>query len=498
MMRAAFLGIACSFYCLFATAQQLAPVRFCATEPIRLPWLEAYQQAGSPTLRSNNKFYLPVVVHIVRSDQGKSAFRESQILDAFCALNAYFAAFDIEFMLQQPFRYPQNSDWYDHSDGQTAYNMMRANRVPDAINTYFVFNAADACGYTLREQSTGLALGIALSASCPGMEGNSWAHEMGHYFSLPHTFHGWENYPHDYNKPAPLKINQIEVERADRSNCRSAGDGFCDTPADYLNGLWFCDEQGQSPILQKDPFGLEFRSDGSLLMSYSGDRCAKRFSVEQQGAMRFFILQKLSGLLQREVSPAVLQRGDIEPLGPSPGTVFGGEEPVVLSWKPMLGASHYLVEVSPIPSFSFIAFSQVVSDSSCRPNLVPGRSYFWRVRPFSGFNTCQSFSKPSPFSLSAITAQRELSPEESLVVFPNPSTTDALWTLEMDSQSSQKWQITLCNALGNTLWSAPWAVSQGWNRRHLPDLKLPAGTYFLYLRSGEKRVVRKLLVSPSL
>ena len=496
-MRSAFLGIACTVCCLFARAQQPAPLRFCATEPIRLPWLEAYQQAGTPMVRSNNKLYLPVVVHIVRSDQGKSAFRESQILDAFCILNAYFAPFEIEFVLQQPFLYPQNSDWYDHSDGQTAYTMMRTTRVQNAINTYFVFNAANACGYTLRE-STGLAMGIALSGSCPGMEGNAWAHEMGHYFSLPHTFNGWENYPYDYNKPAPLKINQIEVEKADRSNCRSAGDGFCDTPADYLNGLWYCDDRNQSPIVQKDPFGLEFRSDGTLLMSYSGDRCAKRFSVEQQGAMRFFILQKLSGLLLREASPPVVPRGEIEPTRPSAGAVIGSDEPVVLSWKPMLGITHYLVEVSPIPSFSFIAFSQVVSDSSCQPNLAAGRNYFWRVRPFNGFSTCPSFSKPSPFSISTVTAQRGLAPGESLNVFPNPSTADALWTLELDSQHGQEWQITLYNALGNALWSAPWAVSQGWNRRHLPDLKLPAGAYFLHLRAGEKRVVRKLLIIPSL
>lgn len=498
MMRAAFLGIACIAYGLFATAQQSAPVRFCATEPVRLSWLEAYQQTGMPVARSNNKLYLPVVVHIVRSDEGKSAFRESQILDAFCALNAHFAASEIEFILQQPFLYPQNSDWYDHSDGQTAYTMMRTTRVRNAINTYFVLNAADACGYTLREQSTGLALGIALSASCSGMEGNSWAHEMGHYFSLPHTFHGWENYPYDYNKPAPFKVNQIEVEKADRSNCRSAGDGFCDTPADYLNGLWYCNEQSQSPIIQKDPGGIEFRSDGTLLMSYSGDRCAKRFSVEQQGAMRFFILQKLSSLLQREVSAPITQRGEIESLRPVPGAVFGAEEPVVLSWKPMPGISHYLVEVSPIPSFSFVTFSQIVSDSSCQPDLVPGRSYFWRIRPFNGFSTCPSFSKPSPFSISTVTAQRGLQPGESFVVFPNPCMPGELWTLELDTRSSREWQMTLCNALGNVLWSAPWAVTQGWNRRHLPDLKLPAGTYFLYLRSGDRQIVRKLMLSPSL
>jgi hypothetical protein len=73
-----------------------------------------------------------------------------------------------------------------------------------------------------------------------------------------------------------------------------------------------------------------------------------------------------------------------------------------------------------------------------------------------------------------------------------------LWTLELDTRSSREWQMTLCNALGNVLWSAPWAVTQGWNRRHLPDLKLPAGTYFLYLRSGDRQIARKLLLSPSL
>ena len=76
------------------------------------------------------------------------------------------------------------------------------------------------------------------------------------------------------------------VERVDGVNCDIAGDGFCDTPADYLNYRWNCNNQGLSNVTQTDPLGEKLKSDGSLIMSYSSDVCSYRFSEEQIAAMQ--------------------------------------------------------------------------------------------------------------------------------------------------------------------------------------------------------------------
>ncbi len=95
-----------------------------------------------------------------------------------------------------------------------------------------------------------------------------------------------------YNKQlikliATLSVQQkIEVEKMDFSNCYDSGDRFCDTRPDYLNYRWACAPDSLSVTVQKDPNGVEFRSDATLYMSYSLDVCSNRFTDEQIEAMR--------------------------------------------------------------------------------------------------------------------------------------------------------------------------------------------------------------------
>lgn len=83
-------------------------------------------------------------------------------------------------------------------------------------------------------------------------------HEMGHYFGLPHTFEG----------------NGDELVNG--SNCETAGDGLCDTPADpydpndeeavYLDGCEFI-------YLGLDDNGEFYQPDVGNIMSYYGCDC---------------------------------------------------------------------------------------------------------------------------------------------------------------------------------------------------------------------------------
>ena len=114
---------------------------------------------------------------------------------------------------------------------------------------------------------------------------------MGHNLSIQHPFLGWEGNTFDYSLPTPtevyydytyfqdtlildtLIIDTAFVELMDGSNCTFAADGFCDTPPDYLSNRWQCKPDSQSIILQKDPNGVDFYSDGINFMSYAFNVC---------------------------------------------------------------------------------------------------------------------------------------------------------------------------------------------------------------------------------
>ena len=112
-------------------------------------------------------------------------------------------------------------------------------------------------------------------------------HELGHYFGLPHTFSGWEGYdPEGTDYP-------WNVEYVDGSNCESAGDGFCDTPADFIGDRWSCPYD----FNRVDPHGDPYYPDSSLFMSYANDNCVDRFSNEQISSMIYNLLVYRNELL---------------------------------------------------------------------------------------------------------------------------------------------------------------------------------------------------------
>jgi hypothetical protein len=94
------------------------------------------------------------------------------------------------------------------------------------------------------------------------------AHEFGHYYNLYHT--------HERIKGLELVL---------RSNCHTAGDMCCDTPADP--GLGFHNMDGCSYTgLGRDQDGYYYFPLTDYIMSYAPFLCIDRFSLEQYGRMR--------------------------------------------------------------------------------------------------------------------------------------------------------------------------------------------------------------------
>jgi len=101
------------------------------------------------------------------------------------------------------------------------------------------------------------------------LEASTLAHELGHYFALPHTHQGG---------PSGQFVNY---------NCSLTGDGFCDTPADP--GDNFCTFFGCvnfTCTTPTDPLGVAYQPDQSLIMSNYRVCQPFRFSDDQKLIMR--------------------------------------------------------------------------------------------------------------------------------------------------------------------------------------------------------------------
>lgn len=480
--------------CTHLIAQEPIP---CATPPVKSSWLTEFQKRQSrPELRANDYKYIAMTIHIVGTDEGKDYINGSQILDALCMLNDKFSSTGLQFFVKGDFQYINNSILFDHD--KTTFpqipHLFADFNVSETINVYFVRNPMNACGYNY--MPAGKSMAIVLSNDCTNGKDANWAHEMGHYLSLPHTFYGWEMEIPNFSEPAPHETKMgVEVEMADGSNCDVSGDGFCDTPADYLSGRWPCDSKGISLIKQMDPAGKYFCSDGSLIMSYSLDACANRFSTNQVSAMHNYLGEVLPKYFMpnppcNKIEPV----GDILQYPANRVVVNPMNRKVFFQWNRAENATGYLIEISLLANFGTTVFRGITQDTSMEVgNLTSTRYYYWRIRPFNAMYACKTYSTSRSFTVNQTTALPLLENVRELELYPNPSLSAEPLRLRFDADENLQLNAVLVNALGAVVHEQYIQTTVGNNEYTLRPNALPAGMYYLWLK-GEKGAVSKKLV----
>ena len=261
----------------------------CGTAPQKIEWLKEYQKNPSKFKSNTDSLLLvPMTIHSVGSDNGSSHFDTDRLLDAFCTLNEDFAEAGIQYYISDDIRLINNSSINNHQDLFFGGRFMNDVADPTTLNTFFVSDPAGNCGYNIVWSH------MMVNKGCANRTDHTWAHEVGHHFSIQHPFLGWEggqttdgSVPPDFSEPAPefvtydftpffyengedtTIIDTAFVELVDGSNCHFAGDGFCDTKPDYLSARWTCNNDGESNQIQTDPSGETFRSEGTWIMGLS-------------------------------------------------------------------------------------------------------------------------------------------------------------------------------------------------------------------------------------
>jgi hypothetical protein len=159
----------------------------------------------------------------------------------------------------------------------------------------------------------------------------------------------------------------------------------------------------------------------------------------------------------------------------TPGTV-------IFDWLDAVNATSYDIEVATDDNFvSVVASGTLNLPGSQWNNAQPKTKYYWRVRGKSSFgNGPWAFRN---FTTTASIGQSELSDNDGIAVYPNPST-DKIF-IKMNQPLTAK----IYNALGETIWQSRQAASDF----EIHSQLWPAGAYLLIL-TGEDIAYRKIVI----
>ncbi len=465
--------------------------------------------AQSPVLPRSTQF-VPVKFHLVARNDGSGRAEERVVLDDLCLLNEIFAEFDIQFYSKDGFNYIDNSAAFSNPVS-TLNSILAFNKDRNALNIFIVGSAdtgTNGEGVTLGFYSPSADL-VVLNKSELGRSSKALAHEVGHFFTLLHTHHGWDDAPWDIDvgNPSPTFApglpRNVPTEKVDGSNCETAGDRVCDTPPDY-NGLSWqnCDYNTGA----RDPDSILIDPDERNIMSYFQNNvggCRPMvFSDQQKALMRTDLASPRRAFLRNEASRFVPEEitGPVSLVFPlDGGEAPGGAGTVRLEWALVDGATDYLVEIDRISSFSLQPIRVLVNgDNEIEvEGLDIGRRYFWRVRPWNEYRTCIDLaSEVQSFTVTdATTAVNQLGFLETWTIAPNPVRTDGELFVEFNSRKSFLGDVQLFNVTGQLVRSVGrTAFSPGVNRVSMPTAQLSPGIYLLSLVADTGRLTQRVVV----
>ncbi len=228
--------------------------------------------------------WIPVFFHILRASDGSGGISLSDARSALVRCNNAYAPTFIRFF-ECGYQYHDNDTYYDEFDKETEQvGMVNAYNIDSVANVYIVDDLESGSGGFAKFPDvfeTGLTVNNYMVIDRTNMESPEYTtlqHEFGHFFDLPHT-HAWGD------------------ELVNGSNCTTAGDGFCDTPADptlecgilgnVSCGIFVddCDYCGSDT----DANGDLYAPSTTNIMSYSCKECRTNWSPLQATKMNFTV-----------------------------------------------------------------------------------------------------------------------------------------------------------------------------------------------------------------
>jgi hypothetical protein len=454
--------------------------------------------------------YIPVTIHNVQKNAlGEGSTSESAILGFLCGLNALYADQDVQFFIQGQIN--NLVDQYIDANSNTfqAQFNMNQKKVANTMNIYIARSTFYPTSGYLSYYSPSLDF-IFLQQPMVSNTAKTEAHEIGHFFTLPHTFNGWENEDAEIlyngvNAPKVIGGKYTElVTRGAGSNCSVAADAFCDTEADYHSTALI--QTCSFTPATFDTTGATLNPDESNIMSYYNDACQTQFSTEQKAAIAMDIAARGIGATPPTTTVVTGVTTATAPL--NNGTASISNSTVRLDWANVTGATWYYLEVYGtnvpglwLPNMSDVKFKGIVTTGNsyydmATTDLTVGARYAWRVKAINQYSTCANFSGFNKFEATTSTTIRDLSIEKqmNLKVNNNPITsTDiplSIYTAEEVIGSIQIYAMD-----GRAIFTlAKQTISKGENLVQIPAADLPNGMYLAVVATDRGSLQQKFVI----
>ncbi|MBK9632609.1 MAG: T9SS type A sorting domain-containing protein [Saprospiraceae bacterium] len=391
---------------------QIKPYGFCGTSPedqliIRDRMFQNREKMDKLVqVRTGAIRYIPVNYHLAANTDGTGRMRIVNVYTNLCAINKLFEAHEIQFYLRN-INFINNTALYDDPSSAlgTAWCNSLANNNRNAVNIICARVANKPEPGVLAFYNPGGDY-IVSGIGSVNANGTTLAHEIGHFFSLAHTFYGWESTTYSCNTPTPLTVfiggQSVQVEYVNRDKringqlvCKIAADGFCDTPADYNLGFGWnggCVYSGCAV----DPDGDTLDPDERNMMSYFLS-CLQTFTTEQVAAINRDYNGNHRNYLKAAFTPQNVVPSEINIISPIDQSVTEGFNIVKFQWEPVPNATHYLVEYGETSlTNKNVSFITKRTDTTLT-NLVSNKRYAYRVFAYNNTHFCHAIMNPISF-----------------------------------------------------------------------------------------------------
>ena len=465
------------------------------------------ERSGMPT-------YIPLKFHILSNSAGFGGISEIEIFEQVCKLNEHYLDQDIVFFVEGDFNYISNTAAYEEprSGGGQLQLANAKNQNFGRVNIFLPLNAGDIA-------NVGTSAGfydpnsdwIVVRKNEVSNSTETLTHEIGHFFSLQHTFRGWDFSPYDpaiHPNPAPefspSPYAPQRVENMDRTgsckNCEIAGDRLCDTNPDYLLSQNFstgnCGYTGQI----MDPCGVLVEPTRENYMSYFFG-CDYSFTQEQKDLIQVDISRRLNqaGTINR-----IFQPDNMEPVtepvvavNPAMDETLGFNNIVHLEWDPVPNATKYIVDIDQFSSFTISNQRFFSSYAGAQvEDLAPNDTYYWRVYAYNEASTCLGWSETFVFNTGeGVTSTVGIPSVNTWQIEPNPLTAGNSVNIRISAQEQLNAAINITDITGRQIITRSENLNSGSNRITLPTEGLQNGIYIVSIETKSGVLSKKLIIN---
>lgn len=466
--------------------------------------------AGPSAFQQNrmDRIFIPVTFTLVSQSNGEGIIRKPRVLEQLCKLNADYAQWDMVFYPSDGFDFPEFRSSVAFNDPRNNENLLNSRKDPNALNVFIVGSIG----------GSGVGTGVVLGYYSPSSdfiviqipevngESNTLSHEMGHLFSLRHTFFGWECASGDLDYPGydetlhgnPLEIAvtpcdaSLEIETMDGSNCSRSGDMICDTPPDYNFALGpystGCGLNRSISDINFEVIKPLFNNQMSYFTTCSNYEFTEgqynRMLADYNSADRDYMKTNY----EANRTPITSLPKMITPANGEKVENFDG---VYLEWEPAENADYYLLEI--IGSDSGISSYIANDNSKYIVDLKENLTYFVTIFPYNDGYFCAEKSARTSFSTgSGSTSVKDQELFKKLTIAPNPAKEHAFVNIE--SSSFQSVNVELIDISGKVILSKKQNINAGDNSIKIDLTTCASGIHFINIKTSNGSHTQKLSV----